>query len=211
MIKNLADFNNKLNIHTYNFKLRESSIVTSQEGSGNILRADSGYRLWTGNVALATTDVSKGRMLQALIEELQEGGNFFVITDKQASRPISWQLNDGLSTSSVTMVNPQPGNVANLAGLPSGYVLQAGDKFSYVRNGVHRLHRIVGETATASAGGNVTVSVLPALPVISGTIGITLIDPRVTAQLIPGSVSDISIQKHRVDGISFSWIQTVKV
>jgi len=210
-VLSLADFFDKLNILEYDIYLTDNGI-SSQTKSGQILRAVSGPRLWTGNIVCQTyKSYAEGRELEALCQHVQAVGNHFLVRDKKASYPASRVAGDVLS--GVTITSPTAGFSATLTGLPAYFVLTGGDYFSYSVGGIHYMHRIA-LTATASAGGTVTVTLVN--PLITGSLpangaAITLVKPKLTSQIIPGSLQLGTVGLTTTSGLSFSWIQSIKI
>lgn len=210
----LTDFFDKLNILDYTMYLSDNG-VTSQAESGLIQRALRGPRLWTGTITCQThRSFASARELEALCQHVQSVGNHFLVRDKKAAYPASRVVGDGLTNAGLSIVSPiAAGHTVTLSGLPANYVLSGGDSFSYSLNGVYRLHKIA-LGATANASGVVTVTLVN--PLTAGSLpsngtAIQLINPRVTAQIVPGSLQLGTVGLPTTSGLSFSWIQSVKV
>jgi len=184
-------------------------------GAGQIIDANLGTRLWASGVALVPKSHHSMSEIEAQIEVLLEAGASFMAYDPRKLFPAKDAIGRVLGAASVTLstVNANNRDIA-LAGLPSGYVLTAGDMFSFsylsspTRYALHRV--VVGGAATT--GGVASVEVTP--PIRAGyTLGaaVALSKPQMLAKIVPGSYQPSTGSSGRLSsGLSFKITQSLR-
>lgn len=203
----LANFFEKFRVQTYSFGLSES-LVSSRDGAGQLLVADLGPRLWGGTVTIPPMSLASYRSVNVALQQIQRAENSFLIYDKAGQAPIKSKTTDNLANAKINVA----GNAysATLITLPANFKITAGDYFSLIHNGVHRLFQVVADV-NANASGTATVQLLNPLPngIVNGT-AITLRKATVTARYLPNSMSLGSVTPSHFEGASFQWVQTFK-
>ncbi len=198
----------QLGVVSYNLNPIDS-VKTVRSQNGQIWRAGSGVRLWQGSIVCRDHKFNNQRRTEAMLINMQNPGNFFLFTPKKASRPIT----PGAVGTPVTDGTQVAGFNLKLRGITAGFKLSCGDYLSFMNNGVHRFYQIT-EDATVNASGVVTVKLN--IPMMSGQLpangtGVRLIDPLMTCEIQPGTVSYGAVGLDRQSGVSFQFIQSVWV
>lgn len=210
----IADFYDTICVGDVSFDLPESQINSGVTGKGEILPADIGSRLWTGQVTVRPLLTADARAVLSRISTLKQAGRAFFVFDKRHAGPRMDPKGVilGASTPQIKSVNANNRQLV-IKGLPIGYVLSAGDyiAFAYGSNPTrYALHDLaVGGTANSSGEVEVEVSNF----IRSGAAAdqdITLIKPSCKAVLVPGTIEPGSAPGRFHDGISFSWRQTLR-
>lgn len=201
-------FMDKLGIVSYSLNPIES-VKTVRAANGQTWRAGSGVRLWQGSIVCRDHGFDHQRRIEAMLINMQNPGNYFLFTPKKAARP--------MTPGPVGMPIVDGGQVAGfnlkLAGLTRGFKLSCGDYLSFVNSGAHRLYQIT-EDATANPSGAATVKLN--ILMMSGNLpshgtSVRLINPQMTCEIIPGTVNYGNVGLDRQTGVSFRFVQTVRV
>ncbi|MGR3749594.1 hypothetical protein [Paracoccus sp. (in: a-proteobacteria)] len=207
-IYNFNEFFDQLPVYEYSFTLDER-VQSSRAVSGVITRVENGPRLWGGTVVLSTQSHDKARRSEALIQVMQRPGNLFLIHPKKDIRPAS---GDVTSNAGVTISNAAASS-CRISGLPANARLTAGDCFSYLHNNINRFHQIAFDV-TANGAGVADVQLVHPFAFSTnpadGT-ALTVIKPRITAMIIPGSFKTGTVGLAATGGGSFDFIQAIKV
>lgn len=209
----LSDFIEKLKVQSQSFDLPESMVATGTTGSGDILTADLGTRLWAGEVQLAPMPYDEAEGVSAVISALRQAGRSFFVHNMAKPGPRfdpAGTLLDGFTPKIEAVASNRE---LALKGLPPGYVLSPGDYigFSYGPEPVrHALHDLVSG-GVVSSGGRLTVEVSNFLrPGAMADTNVTLVRPVCKAVLIPGSVTRGVAAGQFITGIAFKWRQTLR-
>ena len=209
-----ALFANLLRVREVEFDLIEQ-IETSGQGSGNILTADVGPRLWRGEVVLTKGTHRQAARIEALISVLREPGASFLVWDPRHVGP-EYDPDGSILGAAVPSVLQVAANNREMAvaGLPVGYRLQIGDLLTIEYTdpaGMYGLHRVVSLDTTADAQGETPL--FEVTPHIRSTpsIGdqVHLVRPFCKAIIDPGTVRPSKGRKVFSDGIGFGFIQKV--
>lgn len=207
----LSQFIDNLRINSYSFDLTENLVTPGKTGSGTVLVASSGNRLWQGTVSCSSWTHDGQRELDSLIHQIQTAGHFFEFSPKLAQYPAKDSKGLLLGAASVRITNPAAGYNVSFTGLPNAYKLTAGDYFSYLHaaTGTHRLHEIA-ESKTAATNGTLTIRMVNpflanALPV--NNTNATFIKPKVTCRYMPNTNKFGMVNLDHKAGASFSFIQ----
>jgi hypothetical protein len=186
---------------------------SSGTGDGRIWTAELAPPLWLATVNLSQIDADSAKQIAAKIRKLQGSRQQFFLYDPLSMYPQSDKDGSMLTGRTVLLnsIATDRGTIG-FSGLPSGYVLTVGDKFSYAyssgptRYGFHE----ISETVVASGAGTTpSFGVFPNLPagVATGAV-ITLIKPACKCILYPGSHNPGTTGKdHTTSGASFKAIQ----
>lgn len=161
----LSEFFDHLPVAQVTFRLGRA-VTFSETGGGEVIDHKIGARLWQGEITLDRDYHARMAGIEALISLVEEGGGSFMLRDPRYWGPAGDPFGQVLGAASVTIdAITGDGKFVDLAGLPQGYVLSAGDYlgFSYGANPTrHALHRVVG-TYTAGASVMAGIRVVPAI------------------------------------------------
>jgi len=192
-----------------------SSVAFNETGSGEVIPADFGPRLWQGSITVQANAYKDIDTLQARIELLFQAGASFRVT-QSARRGTVLDPNGtilGASTPQITSVAGNNRDVA-ISGLPASYVLSQGDlvSFSYLSSPTRSaLHRVVTTTTANGSGVIAAVELMPPIrPGYATPININLYDPSCKAVVKPGSFAVPSTSRAIVTTMSFDWQQTLR-
>lgn len=204
----LVNFFDSLKVDSYTFELNEN-LISSRDGSGQLLVSSLGPRLWNGTVNLSAVSLDEYRRVKALLQTIQKPENSFFIYDIKGQKPQKFVTGDVISNVKLASVTVS-GYSVSLIGLPANYVLSAGDYISLVKSGIRLLYQLSAD-ATADATGAATVSLVnPITAGIAANSVVLLNKPQVTARYVPNSLNLGVIGKTHVEGMSFDWVQTFK-
>lgn len=210
----LADFFGDLRVQSITFDLPESMVATGVTGSGDILTADLGSRLWSGEVQLGPMYYDEAEEVSAKLSTLRQAGRSFFVYNM--AKPGPRMDREGAILGAAT---PQIKSVASnnreltLKGLPVGYVLSPGDYIGFTYGSSptrYALHDLVTGGA-ANGSGEVTVEVSSFIRAgAAANAAVTLIKPYCKAVLVPGSISRGQAAGQFITGIKFGWRQTLR-
>ena len=208
-----AQFLGALRIEEVTFRLSHPQEHT-RLGDGTVISASLGATLWTGSIRLAQANHPRHAQMEALLGLMDQPGATFLCCDPRHVGPASDPTGSILGSRTVT-IHSVSSNMRELrlAGLPSGYILSAGDMlgFQYGANPVrHALHRIVVGATASSTGLTPLIEVVPNLR--SGAVAgltVSLIRPACKARLLPEPTYG-SGRQALSRGASFEFIQTLR-
>jgi len=210
-----ANFMDLLLVQQLGFDTPEQ-VEVSQTGGGEIMLAAVAPMLWQGEVKLGDMTQIEAAPIEVRLDLLRAGRNFYAY-DLRRPAPRLDPTGSILGASTPSIYALVAGNrEMQLQGLPVGYRLSAGDylAFDYTSASVVRraLHRVVADTAGASAGGiSPTFEVTPMLrPGVVTGAAVTLVKPACKAIIVPNSVSKGQTSKTITSGASFRFMQTLK-
>lgn len=185
-----ADFAALLEVASVeNFRPSEAS-ETNRLADGTILRARRGEPLWIGDLVLNPCLPEEALAREAILSVLLGPGASFLVGDPRYRGPRGDPGGVVLGSAAPTLaaVSGDRRRVG-LAGLPTGYVLQAGDMAGWLYGPgeapvLRALHRIVaGDVADAS--GEAEVEVFPAVRDFTATgVAVELVAPVCKAILV---------------------------
>lgn len=210
----LADFWNKLTIASMRLSINEAQQIDRTAG-GTILKASVGDALWQGEATLSpSTQLASATEIEALVSVLGRAGASFLLYDTMRPHPASDPDGTILSGASPVIAAMESNNrEISLLGLPSGYVLTAGDMIGWTYGSSptrYALHRLVtGVTANVN-GGTGLFEVTPFIaPGVSVGASVTLSRPVMKAVLQPNPTYG---QRRPVviPGASFGFSQTMR-
>lgn len=162
--------------------------------SGAIITKDLGPSIWSAEIETKAHERRLVTRIQSLFHALHGGTNTF----KCYSRSIQGPLADpkGLILGAATpRINSAPSATSvTISGLTAGYVINAGDRFSYpgITSGIGYHEFLEGGTANGS-GLTGTLTIAPEFTIAEASLGsskpfITLIKPYFRAIVVPGSL-----------------------
>ena len=208
-----AQFLGALRVEEVTFRLSHPQEHT-RLGDGTVISASLGASLWTGTIRLAQASHPRHAQMEALIALLDQPGATFLCHDPRYLGPASDPTGAILGGRTVT-IHSVASNMRELRliGLPSGYVLSAGDMlgFQYGSNPVrHALHRIVVGGTASSGGLTPMLEVVPNLrPGVAAGLTVSLVRPACKARLLPDPTYGSGRQALSRDA-SFDFIQTLR-
>jgi len=183
-------------------------------GDGTVISASLGASLWTGTIRLAQANHARHAEMEALIALMDQPSATFLCHDPRYLGPASDPTGAILGSRTVT-IHSVASNMRELrlTGLPSGYMLSAGDMlgFQYGSNPIrYALHRIVVGGTASSTGLTPLMEVVPALrPGAVAGLTVSLIRPACKARLLPEPTYG-SGRQALSRGATFDFIQTLR-
>jgi hypothetical protein len=208
-----AQFLGALRIEEATFRLSHPQEHT-RLGDGTVISASLGASLWTGTIRLAQANHPRHAQMEALLALMDQPGATFLCHDPRYVGPASDPSGATLGSRTVT-IHSVASNMRELrlTGLPSGYVLSAGDMlaFQYGSNPVrYALHRIVVGGTASSSGLTPMLELVPNLRAgAAAGLTVSLIRPACKARLLPEPTSGAGRQALS-RGASFDFIQTLR-
>ena len=208
-----AQFLGALRVEEVTFRLSHPQEHT-RLGDGTVISASLGASLWTGTIKLAQANHPRHAEMEALIGLMDQPGATFLCHDPRQIGPASDPSGSSLGTRTVT-IHSVASNLRELrlTGLPSGYVLSAGDMlgFQYGSSPVrYALHRIVVGGTASSSGLTPMLELVPNLrPGAVAGMTVSLIRPACKARLLPEPSYGAGRQALS-RGASFDFIQTLR-
>ena len=211
----LEQFFDLLPIASLYLDLPESVSVSRTRG-GELLQAETGTRLWEGEVRQGLMTAAEAAAVLPLLNLLRGAGRSFILADRTRPfprlDPTGAQL--GAAPVQLAWVEPDRRDIT-LSGLPTGYQLSRRDLlgFAYGVDPVrHALHEVVSASGTAASDGTLSIEVSPPLRPGAGTgTAVTLRRPCCKAVIVPGSFREGSFRNGGlVEGLSFRVQQTLR-
>lgn len=210
----LASFFERLPIMEMTLDLPEA-VEFSRLGSGEILAADLGTRLWTAQVSLGNMTRAEIAESRAKINTLRAAAGSFLAFDVTRPFPLKDQGGVILGVSTPIISALPEGNLAvSLSGLPAGYELSAGDLIGWTY-GTAPLRYAMHEVAFGGiADGSGQLSALEMTTFIRAgvTLGaaVTLVRAPFKAKIVPGTTDPGATQRFYTSGFVFSLVQTLR-
>lgn len=210
----LADFWDQLLISTISMAPEDQS-ETSGVASGQILTREVAPALWRGTVTLGRLTPSEAADIAPLIDLVRRPGSSFLACDLKRGYPQLDPVGAVLGAATIVVDTvAASGREIILAGLPPNYPLSRGDLIGVtwgsgpVRYGLHRIVVPSSADVTGRTGWNeVTPPYSPALQ--SGDVAV-LGRPVIKALIVPGTVQPGTLRSGLVEGIGFSFTQTLR-
>lgn len=212
----VADFFGDLasKVQSFEFDLGEA-LATEETGAGEILMADVGIRLWRLNCSMRPMRYAEAEQFKAKFDVLRYPARSLIAH----AMPITYPQSDpdgSILGAAAVVLNTVNGNnrELRLSGLPAGYVITPGDVLSWqygsnpIRYAFHRV--VVGATADG-AGLSGLIEVTPFVrPGYSLGTAVKLIKAEMKGIYVPGSLATGTNQGGWVQGIKFSFQQTLR-
>ena len=152
----LADFLDQLPIASMSFDNPEQFEVSGTAG-GEIIAAETGPQLWTGEIRLGKMKGAEADKARALIDLVRPVGRSFMVCRISRGYPNSDPTGTLLGGYSPVIDSLNADNYRlGISGLPAGYVLTRGDMlgFEYGSSPTRfALHRVVTGIKTANGSG----------------------------------------------------------
>jgi hypothetical protein len=187
----------------------------NRTGSGEQLAADLGNRLWQGDIKLGKMTRAQAGQHEVLIDLLNQAGRSFLMHDTRRPFPLLDPTGSilGAATPTVLAFGPDVREL-RLTGLPANYALSAGDYigFTYLTGPTRfACHRLVAPITANGSGVTALFEVTPEVRTgASAGVAVTLIRPRIKALIVPGSVRPATTRHTISEGLSFSFVQTLR-
>lgn len=209
-----AQFMDILPIKEMVFDIPEA-IETSETGSGEILRADLGTRLWRGSISLADMTSTETDEVMAMIDVLRRVDATFMVHDVRRPGPRMDVSGTALGSSAPTLRATNANNrEIQLQGLPAGYQLRRHDyvAFSYGTNPTRfALHRLASQANANGSGQTGWLEISPPLrPGAAAGLAVRLIKPGCKAVIVPKSVQPGRSKATLTTGVAFEFLQTLR-
>lgn len=209
----LASFFQLLPISSCRIDLPEALDVSETAG-GQIIRADLGTALWSGQIDLSVMTHNEAAAVRPLINVLRRAGASFLVSDMTRAWP-RLDPNGAILGASIPLINSVGGSGRELSlkSLPAAYVLSRGDmlSFEYGAGPRYALHEVI-ETVTASGSGVTPLFEVnpPVRPGAAANAVVQLVYPRCKAVLTPGA-TDLGVTRNTVTrDATLSWSQTLR-
>ena len=181
----------------------------SGTGDGRVWQAKLAPELWRATVNHSKLLNSVAEELDGAIRALRGAEVPFMMASPLFCAPKSDPKGAGLEGANVTLLSMSASRAAVvLAGLPAGYKLTTGDKFSFAY-GERFYFGEISETAVAAIDGTTAqIAVFPNLPAgAAAGVAVTLIKPACKVVIVPGSYKVGEISGRFTRGGSFQIIQ----
>lgn len=209
----LADFFDGLRIQVALMAPSEPRQI-DRTASGTILTASLGEAIWRGTIQISPQAFASNPFaIEAKLSLLDRAGSSFLLYDPRKCYPHSDP--DG---SLISGYSPQVASLGSnnrdmsLKGLPSGYVLTAGDLigWTYASSPTrYALHRLVSGATANGSGVTGTFEVAPFIqPGVAVNDAVTLVKPVIKAVLVPNPQYGGGRAKV-MPGASFDFVQTL--
>ncbi|MEN8719144.1 MAG: hypothetical protein ABF296_02630 [Oceanococcaceae bacterium] len=208
-----AQFLGALRVAEVTFRLSHPQEHT-RLGDGTVISASLGASLWTGTIRLAQANHPRHAQMEALLALMDQPGATFLCHDPRYVGPTGDPTGTVLGSRTVT-IHTVASTLRELriTGLPSGYVLSAGDMlaFQYGSSPIrYALHRIVVGGTASGIGLSPLLEVVPNLrPGVVAGLTVSLIRPACKARLLPDPTYGAGRQALS-RGASFDFIQTLR-
>lgn len=203
-----------LPVQEMTFDLPEAMEV-SETGAGEILTAELGTRLWSGEIRLGDMTPDEAAEALAMIDVLRQPGASFMVHDIARPFPRS-DLSGAALAGAAPVLDAVHANTREirLSGLPAGFQLRRHDylAFAYGTNPLrHALHRIAAPASASGTGLTGYFEVSPNIRPgwVTGTT-VSLSRAACKAILVPKSVQPGRRRHTLTTGVSFRWVQTLR-
>lgn len=216
----LDNFFDRLRIASYDFHLGEN-LTSSQTGAGEILTAETGPRLWRGSVSLASMSHDDARAQAALVNRVMNAAESFQILDKRRQYPLRYSRSAWFNDANGTWWSPALESIAgrtfSFVSRKPGLIISPGDLVSYeTQEGFGTNRRLLAEVAeevvTPDDGETFTIRMTAAhRGSASSLVSASFVRPFCLAKIVPGSVSPFRRNLDHASGLSFDFVQSVKV
>lgn len=180
----------------------------SGDGNGDVWQAELADPLWTADVNLDRGDNDELKQIAAAIRALDGAAQSFMLCDPTSEFPQADPTGALLGAAAVTVRAIHANRkIAQLQGLPAGYVLTLGDKLQITQGSLIRFHE-VSATAAAGVGGFMDLKVYPRLPLsLAAGAVVTLIRPACPVVIQAGSHEPGTARTGVTEGAAFRALQ----
>lgn len=210
----LDDFFRKLDVESATPDLGEA-VELNQDGWGSLIMVDLGERLWRMEVTLMSNYYGPAQGQNAKLNVFRQAGRSMLV--HALPNPYPYEDPDGSRLGSASPKLYAVGTNRRdiqLSGVPSGYILTAGDflSFQYGSNPTrYAFHQVVSDrVVTASNGRTPSFEVVPAIRTgFILTADVQLIRPYFKGIVIPG-VSMGKSSRQFTGGTTFTVQQTLR-
>lgn len=190
----------------------QQSDELSGTGDGRVWVAELAPPIWRAEITLARRAIPFAKQYVARIRALRGSREAFLLCDPTCLLPASDPTGAILGAAAVTISGIGGDRFAvSLAGLPAGYALTPGDKFSltYGSAPTRYYYGEISEPKSANGSGAVSsIAVTPALPAgVAAGAAIRLRSPYLKAIIAPETFNPGTSSRIHTDGISFTALQ----
>ncbi|WP_065329966.1 hypothetical protein [Tritonibacter mobilis] len=209
----ISEFAGMFKVGDMDISLSESRESAETTG-GDLLFADNGPRLWRGYYVPSRIVHRDYHDLKGRIEALQIGNRAFLAYDHVTpglKHDPDGEISATLSAKLGQVEND--GQSLRIKGLPQGFKLAFGDRFSFTTQaGAIAYHRVISAGVEADATGSTPLfTVSPhILPGAAVNDPVVLFRPYFKARIVPQSVRPGKAKELRVEGMRFEFVQQVK-
>jgi len=181
----------------------------SGTGDGRVWQAKLAPELWRATVVHAQLLNTVAEELDGAIRALRGAEVPFMMASPLFCAPKSDPTGAGLEGANVSLLSISATRAAVvLAGLPAGYKLTTGDKFTFAYGGRFYFGEFSQTAVAALDGTTAQIAVFPNLPAgAAAGVAVTLIKPACKVVIVPGSYKVGEISGRFTRGGSFQIIQ----
>jgi len=205
-----------LRVASCTFDLGEA-LEISRTGAGEVLTADLGPRLWTGQVTLAQARARTAHATHAVLQTLRQAGRSLMVFDPAHACPAAdpeGAILAAAGAAPVIAALPAGNRSLQLEGLPAGYGLSPGDYLSFAYGAAPErvaFHQIVQGAVADVAGVTGEIEVIPHIrPGAVLGAPVQLVRPAFKAVIKPSSVQLGASAPGLVGPTSFEILQTLR-
>lgn len=198
-----ADLVDRMMVETVQWSLLEFQELSGTGGS-ELIAADLAPRVWEGEVSTVAADLDTIEALRARFNLLDGAIKSFYLYDPARPNPATDPMGALLAGASVT-IGAIEGNrkELSLAGLPDGFVLPEGTRFSVTAGVPSRtfMGQFAADVAANSDGDTAPVELRPHLrPWVAAGQAVRLLKPVAKVKLVPRSLSVVQVTRvtHRL-------------
>jgi hypothetical protein len=181
-------------IEAINARAFHPTIKNQQEigyqASGNVIAKDLGPGIWQASIETVPMRIRQAMAVQQLINALHGSVNSFMCYSRFIQGPLSDPKGTILGASTPTVLAVPTSNSISFQGLPNGYVLTPGDRFSVPGSTSGISYHELQEGYTV--GGPGTTTALQVEPEMSSGVAasaaVTFIKPIFLAAIVPNSL-----------------------
>ncbi|CZT36248.1 hypothetical protein [Rhizobium sp. 9140] len=207
----LATFADQLAISSVVWDIQRNDEM-SAAGDGRFWQAELSSPLWTGTVELIMLSNDRAKQIAAQIRKLHGTQESFYLCDPLSLYPQADRTGAVLGNAAVKVLTIATDRASlSFTGLPAGYVLTLGDKFTilYGSNPERVGFFEISETVAANgAGVTGMVGVFPHLPSgIGNGLSIRLAKPYCKCSILPGTHNPGTGRKLHTEGAGFKVMQ----
>lgn len=205
----LADFADTIGVRQVKW-LPQDNRQYSGMGSGQILQADLGPSLWTGEVTLREYYHAEARRIEAKLNAVIRSIGSFYLYDPRHRGPTLDSDGAILGSATVQIASLPDAKSMTLKGLPAGYTLSVGDylSFDYGSPARRAFHEICEDVTADGTGVTPAFEVNPVIRTGAAVDDVvTLVKPAMKCIIRPGTLDVGSTENVVTTAISFSVVQ----
>lgn len=208
MVKPLSYLSERFDWLPYKWDIQRNDEY-SGTGDGRVWQAKLAPELWRATVTHAALLHPVAEELDAAIRALRGAETPFLMVSSLFCAPKSDPAGTGLTGANVKLLSIASSRAAvAFSGLPSGYKLSTGDKFSFAYGERLYFGEVSEQVVAAANGSTAQVAVFPNLPAgaAAGAV-VTLVKPACKVVIVPGSYKVGDIDGRFTRGGTFQIVQ----